>query len=145
MKWSDEKTAQLKTLASAGVSNPDIAKQLGIKVTDVYAKRSQLGITIDKVKAVKKPAQMQVNPVFEKAVKDMDTKVEVTREIDAKRKFIKRLESLLMEAHPSIKHISLMNTGNTVLIDFGQYGTNVNIEGDSLLAIIADVTRKCLF
>jgi hypothetical protein len=138
MKWSEEKVKQLHDLAFAGKSNAEIAKALGIGINEVYAKRSQLGITIDKVRATQ--SQMVISPEVEKMVQDMDDRAA----FHAKQGFIKRLEPLLMEACPAIKHLSLMDTGNTVLIDFGKYGTNVNIEGDSLLAILFDVMRKCL-
>lgn len=49
MRWSETQVARLKKLCFSGVSNMDIAAELNCKVTDVYAKRSQLGITIDKV------------------------------------------------------------------------------------------------
>lgn len=50
MKWNDENTAKLKELVFAGKSNKEIAQIMEIKVNDVYNKRSQLGITMDKVK-----------------------------------------------------------------------------------------------
>lgn len=51
MKWSEEKVKQLRDLAFAGKSNKEIARALGVEINEVYAERSQLGITIDKVKA----------------------------------------------------------------------------------------------
>lgn len=145
MKWSEEKVELLKSLALAGASNAEIARQLNAGISDVYAKRSQLGITIDKVRAMKSSKTTAVNPEFEKAVQGMDSKMAVTRELDAKCEFLKALEPVLKMADSSIRQLSLANQGKTVLIDCGDHGTNVNIEGDSLLAIIADVTRKCLF
>lgn len=62
MRWSEEQTAQLKELCYKGVSNTKIAATLHIKLADVYAKRSQLGITIDKCKG------MAPNPDFEAAL-----------------------------------------------------------------------------
>jgi hypothetical protein len=58
MKWSEEKTQQLHDLAFAGKSNKEIADALHVELVDVYAKRSQLGITRAKVAAAKgeKPA-----------------------------------------------------------------------------------------
>jgi hypothetical protein len=56
MKWSEEKVELLKSLAFAGITNSEIARQLNAGISDVYAKRSQLGITIDKVKAVRAAA-----------------------------------------------------------------------------------------
>ena len=49
MKWNEQLTEKLKELAFAGKSNQEIADTMQIRITDVYAKRSQLGITIDKV------------------------------------------------------------------------------------------------
>ena len=51
MKWTDKQVEKLKEMCYAGRSNEIIAQQIGCKLTDVYAKRSQLGITIDKCKA----------------------------------------------------------------------------------------------
>lgn len=53
MKWSNEKVQQLHDLAFAGKSNKEIADALHVALTDVYAKRSQLGITRAKVAAAK--------------------------------------------------------------------------------------------
>ncbi len=50
MKWSEEKVELLKSLAFAGATNSEIARQLNAGISDVYAKRSQLGITIDKIR-----------------------------------------------------------------------------------------------
>lgn len=52
MKWNEENAAKLKELVYAGKSNKEIAQILEIKVNDVYNKRSQLGITMDKVNCV---------------------------------------------------------------------------------------------
>lgn len=65
MKWNDENTAKLKELVFAGKSNKEIAQVLEIDVNDVYNKRSQLGITMDKVKAA-------IDPVESNAADDED-------------------------------------------------------------------------
>lgn len=62
MKWTEEQATRLKELCLEGKSNSEIAIRLDCKVTDVYAKRSQLGITIDKCKGI------EPNPEFEAAV-----------------------------------------------------------------------------
>lgn len=49
MNWSEEKVGQICDLAFAGKSNSDIAHALCVGSHEVYAKRSQLGITTDKV------------------------------------------------------------------------------------------------
>ena len=65
MKWSKTQVAKLKELCFKGVSNNDIAAELNCKVTDVYNKRSQLGITIDKVRAAKQLKGIKPNAEFE--------------------------------------------------------------------------------
>lgn len=80
MKWSEEKVNQLKELAFADVPNPQIAKQLEIGVSDVYAKRSQLGITREKVQAVKEN-QLIKNSQPQQAPKR--TSKEITRDLQA--------------------------------------------------------------
>lgn len=52
MKWSEEQITHLKEMCFQGYGNRYIAETLHAKLTAVYAKRSQLGITIDKVKGV---------------------------------------------------------------------------------------------
>lgn len=59
MKWTPEQVDKLKKLCFEGKSNADIAAALHIHINDVYAKRSQLGITIDKVKAAQQPQKGQ--------------------------------------------------------------------------------------
>jgi len=46
--WTPEKIERLKTLCFAGVANAEIAEDLGCSLPNVYAKRSYLGLTIDK-------------------------------------------------------------------------------------------------
>ena len=58
MKWTEEKIKELKDLCYRGVPNKDLAQHFRCNLNQIYAKRSQLGITIDKVKA-KKRAQQQ--------------------------------------------------------------------------------------
>lgn len=53
MKWTDKTVSQLKQLCFEEKSNKEIAEILGCDIKYVYAKRSQLGITRDKVKAAK--------------------------------------------------------------------------------------------
>lgn len=47
-RWSKEEISKLQELCLQGVSNKNIAGILGRKVTEIYNKRSQLGITIEK-------------------------------------------------------------------------------------------------
>ena len=61
MLWTDFKVDKLKQLCHQGYDNKDIATRLDCSLTDVYAKRSQLGITIAKCKGI------EANPKFEEA------------------------------------------------------------------------------
>ena len=60
----------------AEVSNKEIAEELGVKLTDVHAARSRLGLTIPKVKA------MMTKDVKASA----RTKAEIIKEIEKVRK-----------------------------------------------------------
>ena len=62
MLWTAFKIDKLKQLCRVGKGNREIAALLDCKLTEVYAKRSQLGITIAKCKGV------APNPEFEKAL-----------------------------------------------------------------------------
>jgi len=62
MIWTDQEIETLKQLCLDGLGNRDIAGRLNRGLTEVYAKRSQLGITIAKCKGV------APNPAFEKAL-----------------------------------------------------------------------------
>ena len=68
MKWSEAKVTELKELCFQGVSNKDIAAYLGCNVVDVYNKRSQLGITIDKVRAAQPIKGIKPNAGFESSL-----------------------------------------------------------------------------
>ena len=50
MKWTGDKLGELKKLCIEGKSNSELAEHFGVHVTQIYAKRSQLGITIKKVR-----------------------------------------------------------------------------------------------
>lgn len=52
MKLTKEQETKLTEMAFANKSNKDIAEELGIKLEEVHAARSRLGITIPKVKAM---------------------------------------------------------------------------------------------
>jgi hypothetical protein len=53
MKWTDEQIETLRKLCFEDKSNAEIAITLQRTKSEIYAKRSQLGITRDKVKAAK--------------------------------------------------------------------------------------------
>jgi hypothetical protein len=64
VKWTEDQTGRLKELCYQGVSNKEIAADLKCSLEDVYSKRSQLGIAIDKCKG----KGLTVNPEFEQAI-----------------------------------------------------------------------------
>jgi len=53
MSWTPEEISKLRTLAFEEKPNAEIAATLHKTLSDVYAKRSELGITIPKVEAAK--------------------------------------------------------------------------------------------
>lgn len=65
MKWTDEKIEDLKALCFNEAKNSEIAEHFGVPVAEIHAKRSQLGITIPKVNAMKAGT---VAPKFERAL-----------------------------------------------------------------------------
>lgn len=137
MKLPDEKIAQLKELCFEGKSNKDIAEIMGISISDVYAKRSQLGITIDKVKAAKGKGLVE-KPYF----KNLGATLE---DNNKKVRFVKMLLPVLQMADKKIVNLILSDNGYFVVIVFlGDTQRLVNIECDSFLAIVADVVRALL-
>ena len=112
MKWAEEQIAELKDLCFAEKPNSEIAERLGVSVSEIYAKRSQLGITIVLLE---------------------------------KKQLVKSLENVIMFADKSVTGLELSEDGNAVLIKYGQWSKKVDVECDSHLAIIFDVTKKCLY
>ena len=68
MKWSLQNVEKLKELCCQEKGNKEIAEILRCDVKEVYAKRSQLGITIDKCKC------MKPNPKFTEALPQVNKK-----------------------------------------------------------------------
>jgi hypothetical protein len=66
MKWTNEQIEDLKALCLDGTKNSEIAEYFGVPVTEIHAKRSQLGITIPKIDAMKAGT---VSPELENAPK----------------------------------------------------------------------------
>lgn len=148
MKWSEEKVNQLKELAFADVPNPQIAKQLEIGVSDVYAKRSQLGITREKVQAAKAARGEAIKRDSEeprqKAI-SQEEHLARNREADERRNLLQLLEPVIRKADPSVRSVVLINQGRLVQIDYtNEFRRYVDIQGDSLLAIIYDVARVAM-
>lgn len=144
MKWSEEKVRQLHDLAFAGKSNKEIAEVLDVSINDVYAKRSQLGITIPKVKAAQAGI---VNPKAEVTnSRPLPERFQKMRELDRKRNMLDLLEPTLKKADSSIVELKLTNQGKAVEIHYSNGAQRrACIECDSLMAMIADVTHKCLY
>ncbi len=66
MKWTPEQVDELTNRCFAEETNDYISVVMGIPLTDIYAKRSQLGITRAKVAVAKTgKAPMAPNPEFE--------------------------------------------------------------------------------
>jgi len=112
MKWSKEQEQQLKELCFEEKSNKEIAAIMGIKLSDVHAARSRLGVTMDKVRVAKIAAE-NGQPVTDQKVKrtieEIDQeiiKVEKAHETAKKKveRCTARLEVLyeeLVKAHES--------------------------------------------
>lgn len=104
MKWNDEKIAKLKELVFAGKSNKEIALALEMDINDIYNKRSQLGITIDKVKNV------VAAPDEEAAIRSRDEiECEMGKVLNAKKvaeKKILRCDKKLAELSEELQHVS---------------------------------------
>lgn len=72
MKWTKDQTDHLKELCMAETPNADIALRMGIPIAEVYNKRSDLGLTIPKIRARLGKAPLIVKPEFEAAVVEME-------------------------------------------------------------------------
>ena len=78
MKWTEQQISELKRMCFAEdadvrkPSNAEIAKHFGVPVTEIHAKRSQLGITIPKVRAAQGKPALTVNQEFEAAIVEME-------------------------------------------------------------------------
>lgn len=144
MKWTEGQVNQLRGLAAAGAPNKDIAHQLGISINDVYAKRSQLGITMDKVRAAKATAAPQDSKPAPPKEIDEDRAAR-NSEADERRNLLQLLEPIIIRADPSVKAVVLRDQGQLVRIEYkNDTRRYVGIYGDSLLAIIYDVTRVAM-
>lgn len=123
--WTDEKVTVLRKLAEEGKSNKEIATELELPIAKIYAKRSQLGITIDKVAAAKSNG---------------DEKVSRNIEFRRKKEFIRKLRGTVIACGRNVESLELSSSGNFVTIRFtGGSVKRVNIEADSYKAIVLDV------
>ena len=75
MKWTSEEISKLRELAFAEKTNVEIAATLHKTLSEVYAERSELGITIPKVAAAKgkkpAPAVTQQNSETDRIIKTL--------------------------------------------------------------------------
>jgi len=72
MKWTEQQIEELNTLCYKNVPNNELAKHFNVPVNEIHAKRSQLAITIPKIRAAQGKPGMTVNPEFEAAVQEME-------------------------------------------------------------------------
>lgn len=56
-KWNSQLDEKLRAMCMEGAPNAEIAKALNMDVADIYARRSKLGITRDKVAEMKGGAE----------------------------------------------------------------------------------------
>lgn len=78
MKWTPVQNEALKELCLAGISNATMAEHFGVPVSEIHRKRSELGVTIPKVLAMRGKPPLIVNPEFEAAAQEMDRKASAT-------------------------------------------------------------------
>jgi hypothetical protein len=103
MKWTNEQIFELKQLCKDEEPNAEIAAYFGVPVTEIHRKRSDLGITMPKVKAANSKPGMTINPEFEAAVLPAEAA-------------LKSYRGLEMFSNAGETCIVLARTGNTALI-----------------------------
>lgn len=104
MKWNDEKIAKLKELAFAGKSNKEIALALEMNINDIYNKRSQLGITINKVRSsVAAPDEEVAIRSRDEVLSEMD---KVLKAKKAAEKKIIRCDKRLVELSEELQQVN---------------------------------------
>ena len=69
MKWTTEQTDLLKQMCLSGASNAGMAEAIGVPLEEIHHKRSQLGLTIAKVKALKGTTSAPAAPTAPKTKK----------------------------------------------------------------------------
>lgn len=73
MKWTELAEAKLIELCVMEVSNKQIAEHFNVAVKEIYTKRSQMGITIPKIKVMQEEHEAEAKADEEK-VEDRDIK-----------------------------------------------------------------------
>ena len=134
MIWSEEMISTLNVLARNGVPNKEIAERLHLPIEKVYAKRSQLGITIDKV------ALEQTKTGKDRAI---DTAVEQDIEIRQKKELLHKLRPVIALWCSEADDIQLADRGEAVRVRYVNGAVKViNIAADSLRAVVLDVVER---
>jgi len=99
MKWTEQQITELHALCHENVPNSELAKHFNVPVTEIHAKRSQLGITIPKIKTAQGKPGMTINPVFEAAVQEMEKELPSRKTglaPDVKKAFAKLKDEILL-------------------------------------------------
>ena len=130
MKWTTVAAGELRQMCMNGVSNADMAKHFGVPVAEIHAKRSQLGITIPKVAAMKGEKALGIDPEFEAATQEMDKAI-----------FVSQLGTLLRKTRCGVKKLALTTNDCIKILFENGYEKPVDITADSYLAIVKDVCQ----
>lgn len=131
--WTPEKIARLRELCASERTNAAIAVDLGVPIEKVYAKRSQLGITIAKCAETAAPASNR-NSIDARVHKDV-----VKRR---KTELLKKLLGIVRTWEPNVEALFLERGGEFVKIKFSSGSSkSVSIEADSMRAIVLDIVR----
>ena len=101
MKWNNESIIRLKEMCYQGLNNKGIAAELGVSLREVYAKRSQLGITIDKCKEQK--IDTEVDTAFRTLLKALMKEVEQESPGTEKTRKIKEISDALIDLNAKCK------------------------------------------
>lgn len=131
--WTPETIVRLRELCAAKKTNTAIAAELSIPIEKVYAKRSQLGITIAKCAETTAPASNQ-----------NDIEARVHKDVVKRRKteLLHKLLGIVRTWEPNVEALSLERGGDFVKIRFSSgFSKSVSIEADSMRAIVLDVIR----
>ncbi len=128
--WTPDRLAQLRKLPVEGVPNKDIATALDVPVTAVYAKRSQLGITIDKVSGSNPPASRAaaVDEIYRR-----------------KRVAIHKLQALIRTVDPAIDRLEYKHSDHDeqVVVYYNTHmSVSIDVTADSVKAMLIDVLQS---
>lgn len=97
MKWTNEQVERLKEMCYAGTGNTELAKHFAVPATEIHAKRSALGITIDKCKAGRPSKQQTESDILDEIRKVCKARLEAKKKIERCDARIAELEKELEE------------------------------------------------